>query len=77
MATQPPADDLHTGDVCIANISPAQRRLRLRFGIVSLVVGLGVLAALMAFDASRWWRLVLFLPLMGAASGYFQWSEKT
>lgn len=75
--TQASGSDMQTGEVCIANISPAQRQRRLRFGIVSLVVGLAVLGVLIAFGASRWWRLALFLPMAGAATGYFQWHDKT
>ena len=74
---QTPAGEMETGEVCIANISPSQRMRRLRFGIISLVIGLAVLAALMAFDVSRWWRLALFPVMVGAATGYFQWHDKT
>ena len=66
-----------TGAVCIPNISTAERRKRLAFGVVTLVVTLVILAVLMATGVSRWWRLPLFLLFMGAATGYFQWRDKT
>lgn len=65
------------GEVCIANIGPAERRKRLNFGIVALVVGIVLLAVLMLLGLSRWWRLILFLPFAGAATGYYQWHDKT
>src|SRR5690242_15496332 len=66
-----------TGEVCIPNISTAERRGRLLGGIVAFVVGLAFLAALMLTGASHWWRLLLFLPFAGAASGFFQFRDKT
>ncbi|RIK43613.1 MAG: hypothetical protein DCC55_05070 [Chloroflexi bacterium] len=74
---QPPAGGEEPGEICIANISPRERRKRLRFGIVTFVVGLAVLAALVVLGADRWWRLALFPLFWGAASGFFQWREKT
>jgi fatty acid desaturase len=66
-----------SGDVCIPNISTAERRKRLIAGIIPFGVSLGILAALLAFGASRWWRLALF-PLFGAsAAGFFQWRDRT
>jgi hypothetical protein len=65
------------GDVCIPNISTAERRKRLISGGVMLLFSLAILGALMAYGASRWWRLIL-LPLFGGAgSGFFQWRDKT
>jgi hypothetical protein len=65
------------GDACIANISPQERRKRLNFGIVTLAVTVGILTILLATGASRWWRLALLPFYMSAATGYFQWSDKT
>jgi hypothetical protein len=65
------------GEVCIPNISTAERRKRLISGIVAFVIGLAVLAALIFTGANLWWRVLLFLPFAGAASGFFQWSDKT
>ena len=63
--------------VCIPNISGAERRKRLDAGIISLVIAFLILSILTVFGTDRWWRLLL-LPLFAlAATGYFQWSEKT
>jgi hypothetical protein len=62
---------------CIANISPAERRKRLTFGIIQLVIGLIILIALLITDADKIWRLILFLPFWAAATGYFQSRDKT
>ncbi len=76
-AHQMPARGMPTAQVCIPNISTAQRRKRLMSGVVGLVIGLAVLAALMAFGVDRWWRLPLLIVFWGAATGYFQWRDRT
>ena len=63
--------------VCIPNIDTLGRRQRLWAGIIELVIGLGVLAALLAAHASPWWRLPLLLVFWGAALGFFQWRDHT
>ncbi len=65
------------GEVCISNISPAERRKRLLGGVVGFVIALVVLSVLIAISADRLWRLPLFLLFFGAANGYFQWRNKT
>lgn len=65
------------GEVCIANISTAERRKRLMFGAITFAVSLVLLAVLMLAGASRWWRLPLLLLFWGATTGYFQWHDKT
>lgn len=67
----------HSGDVCIPNISTAERRKRLMGGLVTFAIGVVILAILMATGANRFWRLPLFLLFLGGASGYFQWRDKT
>jgi len=75
--SMPPAEETTSGDLCIPNISSAERRKRLMFGVGVFVLGLVVLAAMLALGLSRWWRLAL-LPLFGmAGSGFFQWRDKT
>src|SRR5664279_5766776 len=66
-----------SGEVCIPNISTAERRKRLTFGLVTFAISLVVLAILMATGVNRLWRLPLVLLFWGAASGYFQWSDQT
>ena len=72
-----PAGSSESGEICIPNISTRERRKRLASGAIMFIVALAVLAVLMAIGASQWWRLVLFLPFAGAASGFFQWRAKT
>lgn len=62
---------------CIANISLSERRKRLASGLVMFAASFIVLVALIAIGASRWWRLALFPLFWGAASGFFQWRDKT
>lgn len=64
-------------EVCIPNISLQERRKRLVGGVIMFVIGLAVLAALIATGADRWWRLTLFLIFWGAATGFFQWRDET
>ncbi len=64
-------------DVCIPNINRAERVKRLRFGLITAAVSLGILAVLMIFHVDRWWRLALFPLFAGAATGYFQWRDRT
>ena len=73
----PDAGQAPTGAVCIPNISTEERLKRLRFGIVAFVVAIAILAVLMVTGVSAWWRLLLFLPFAGAATGFFQWRDKT
>jgi hypothetical protein len=68
---------METETVCIANIGPRERQKRLVFGAVSLAVSVGIGAALVARGAAVGWRAALFLPLMSAGLGFFQWREKT
>ena len=69
--------DEEVGEVCIANISPAERQIRMRFGINQLVISLIILVTLMAFGVNPFWRLLLFVPFAAAATGYFQAKDKT
>jgi uncharacterized protein YfiM (DUF2279 family) len=66
-----------TGEICVPNISARERRKRLASGVIMFAISLAILAVLIATGASRWWRLALFLPFAGAASGFFQWRDKT
>jgi hypothetical protein len=65
------------GAVCIANISPAERRIRMRFGRMQFAISLGILVALLVFGVNHFWRLLLFFPFSAAATGYFQAKDKT
>jgi len=74
-ASNPPEEAV--GEVCIANISPRERQMRMRFGITQFIISLIVLGVLLAFDVNPLWRLLLILPFGGAAAGYFQARDKT
>ena len=59
-----------------ANIGPRERRKRRLLGIVSLTVAVGIAFVLVAFDAPRWSRLVVFFPLWMAGLGLLQARER-
>jgi hypothetical protein len=68
---------LPEAQVCIPNINPRERRRRLVAGIIPLAIALVVLAILMIAGVNRWWRLLLLPLFWAAATGYFQWRDKT
>ena len=63
--------------VCIANISPRERRRRLIAGIVPFAAALAVGAGLIRGGAQRQWRLLVFPLFWGATIGFFQWRDRT
>ena len=65
------------GGACIPNIDTAGRRKRLWAGIIEMVVGLGILAVLLAVHTNPLWRLPLLFVFWGAAVGFFQWRDRT
>jgi hypothetical protein len=77
LTTGQPASGSETGMVCIPNISPREQRKRLAGGVSLFTISLVVLTVLVARGANRWWRLPLFLFFWGAATGFFQWRDKT
>jgi hypothetical protein len=73
-----PADHARDrGEVCISNISPRERLKRLIGGMIPFAIALAILTWLISANADRLWRLPLFFLFVGAASGYFQWRDKT
>lgn len=62
---------------CIANIGPRGRLRRMRLGVAMLALGAGLVAALVASDAHRAWRLLGFVPFWAGALGVMQAREKT
>lgn len=56
----------------MCNIGPAERRMRRTTGIVSGVVAVALLIALLLIEAPTIWRLLIFIPAVGAASGLLQ-----
>lgn len=59
------------------NLGPRESRKRLRFCLIMLGSGAGLVVVLSALHADRFWRLLLFLPFWLAALGWFQAREKT
>ena len=70
-------DGNESADACIPNISPAERQKRMRFGILQLVITIGILAAMLAFGADKLWRLPLFAMFSAGAVSIFQALDKT
>jgi len=70
-------DEDATYEVCIANISPAERLKRLRFSILQFVFGVIVLGLMLFLDVEKVWRLFLFVAFASAATTFFQWKDKT
>lgn len=70
-------DSMGTGEICVANIGPKGRRMRLTFGIVQAGVGVVALLLMLALGAPLYWRFILLAIFWGAALGFFQWRDKT
>ena len=66
-----------TATVCIANIGPKQRQMRMRFGTVLWVISVALATLLIGFHTGRLWRIGLFLPLWMGAVGVFQARDRT
>lgn len=74
----PPKNNTHDdGETCVPNISPQERLKRLIGGVIPFVIAFVILTWLISINANRLWRLPLFLLFMAAASGFFQWHDKT
>ncbi len=59
------------------NLGPREIRKRRLMGIVALTVGVAMAFTLVVFEAPRWTRLFVFLPIWIAGLGLFQAREKT
>lgn len=64
-----PAPSYRPGSCNIGDEQIARRR---RWGHASLAAGLALFVLLLAVDAPREWRTLLFLPAAGSAIGYLQ-----
>ena len=69
--------DEEVGEVCIPNISPKERRKRVRFAGRQLVTAFVVLCVLVWLDVSPLWRLPLFFMFSAATTSYIQALDKT
>jgi hypothetical protein len=63
--------------VVCPNIGPRERQRRLIGGFFFLSIALCVGVSLIAFNAPRPWRLLIFLPSWASAIGFFQVQAKT
>ena len=70
-------EDQETREVCIANISPFERKLRLRFAIRQFVITCVILGTMIALHVDPLWRLPLFFLFSASAVSYFQVRDKT
>ena len=66
-----------SGDVCIPNISPKERKKRVQFAKQYFIFTLVVLGVLLAFDVNPLWRLPLFFMFSAATTSYVQALDKT
>lgn len=66
-----------SGEVCIANISHNERRKRVRFAFLQLIVTLVILGVLIALDVNSLWRLPLFFLFSASTVSFFQSRDKT
>ena len=65
------------GDACVPNISPAERKKRMDFGILQLVITFGIFAIMLVFGVDKLWRLPLFAMFSSGAVSIFQALDKT
>jgi len=72
-----PDEKEETGEVCIANISPFERDLRLKFATQQFVITLVILVAMIALHVDPLWRLLLFFLFSASTVSYFQARDKT
>jgi hypothetical protein len=56
----------------VCNIGPAERARRRQSGILGAAITLAILFTLVALHVPPVWRLLIFLPAAGAASGFLQ-----
>jgi hypothetical protein len=70
-------EDQENGAICIANISPFERRKRWKFAIYQFIFTLAVLALFIVLGLHPLWRLPLFFLFSAATTSYFQARDKT
>lgn len=70
-------EDQEIGEVCIANISPFERKIRLKFSVRQFVITLIILGVMIALHLNPLWRLLLFFLFSASTVSYFQARDKT
>jgi len=76
-ASSPNGREHDDEQACVPNISPRERLKRLIGGVIPFVIALAILTWQISTDIDRLWRLPLFILFVSAASGFFQWRDKT
>ncbi len=66
-----------TAEACFINIGPGERRKRATVGVIGLVAGAGLAAALILLHIGWLGRLSVLAPFIVGATGIFQAREKT
>ena len=69
--------DQELGEVCIANISPFERKIRLQFAVRQFVTTLIILGAMIDLHLNPLWRLLLFFLFSASTVSYIQARDKT
>ena len=69
--------DQEVGEVCIANISPQERQIRLIFAVRQLIITLLTLAVMIALHLNPLWRFLLLFMFSASTVSYFQARDKT
>lgn len=69
--------DEAVGEDCIPNISPKERKKRVRFAVGQFAVTLVVLVGFIIFNINPLWRLLLFFMFSATTTSYIQALDKT
>ena len=66
-----------SGQACIANISPFERKIRLKFAVRQFAITLIILGGMIALHVNPQWRLLLFFLFSASIVSWFQARDKT
>jgi hypothetical protein len=66
-----------SGEACIANISPYERGLRVKFALRQFIFTLVIFGVMIALHLNPLWRLLLQFMFSAATVSYFQARDKT
>lgn len=65
------------GEVCIPNIGPKERRVRLISGAIGFSAGVVLFVIIQSFTWPLWTNLLTLPLFFFGAIGFFQWKDKT
>jgi hypothetical protein len=77
LSTNSLTEDQKSGEVCIANISPRERQMRLQFAVWQFIITIVILVVLIALHLNPLWRLLLFFLFSASTSSFFQAHDET